>query len=274
MLIRLRHDGETLTHLAEFDKSKQPPAEGNDKGNTRDENQDAWLADPDLGLFLVADGMGGHLGGATAARIVADVMQKVVRQYRYDSQRQEVKSLSDWLAEQITGLSNRLYQESSTRPGLAGMGATLVTLMFEDDRAYVAHLGDSRAYLFRHGELSQLTEDHSVVGILLRNKEITLEEAVNHPARGKLTCYVGMATKVRPDVQSIPIQPADRFLLCSDGLTGLIPKSDICKCLATHGDPQAACRALVDAANDAGGTDNTTAVIVDWTAALEHPSIG
>ena len=144
------------------------------------------------------------------------------------------------------------------------MGATVVLAMIKRRSAYIAHMGDSRAYLFRDNQLKQLTEDHSIVGILLRHGDITPEEATEHPAKGRLSRYVGMEGKVYPDVRSIAIKKEDRLLLCSDGLSGMLNDRNIAELLIMHPDPQAACKALADAANSAGGTDNITVVIVDW----------
>ena len=146
------------------------------------------------------------------------------------------------------------------------MGATVVMALVQDDRAFIAHMGDSRAYLLRRGKLRPLTDDHSIVGILLRTGEIRPEEAEHHPARGQLSRYVGMEDEVYPDVRTVRLASGDRLLLCTDGLTGMVPDDTIMGLLAVSEEPQVACDHLVEAANAAGGKDNITAVIVDWQA--------
>ncbi|MDI7278161.1 MAG: SpoIIE family protein phosphatase, partial [Anaerolineae bacterium] len=143
-------------------------------------------------------------------------------------------------------------------------GATVAAAWLRGGQAHLAHMGDSRIYLYRQGRLSQQTEDHSVVALLLRSGEITPEEARRHPARHQITRHVGMEGEVYADVRTIQLEPGDRLLLCTDGLTGPLDDERVAALLAEHGDPEAACRALVAAANAAGGADNITALVVDW----------
>ncbi len=143
------------------------------------------------------------------------------------------------------------------------MGATVALAWLRETGAHLAHLGDSRIYLFREAQLQQLTEDHSVIALLLRSGEITPEEAQTHPARGQLSRYVGMDGEVYPDVQTVQLQAGDRLLLCSDGLTNMIPNTQIAQLLQVNAEVLAACQALVHAANTAGGTDNITVLVVD-----------
>jgi len=148
---------------------------------------------------------------------------------------------------QFFELSQRLRSESKDQVGLHGMGATVAMAWFRSEQrvAHLAHMGDSRIYLYRQDNLKQLTEDHSVVAILLRHKDITPEEALGHPARGRLSRYVGMDEEVYPDVQTINLQVGDRFLLCSDGLTGMVSDKLIAHLLQANVDLQVACKALV-----------------------------
>jgi protein phosphatase len=146
------------------------------------------------------------------------------------------------------------------------MGATVVLAFLWGQQVFIAHIGDSRAYLYRRGELRQLTDDHSVVGILLRHGKITPEEAKIHPARNKLSRYVGMEGEVYPDVQRLRPSAGDRLLLCTDGLTTMVPDDAIAEILVNCGDPQMACRSLVEAANAARGQDNVTVLVADRSA--------
>ena len=233
-------------------------------GKTRSENQDACLADPKRSLFLVSDGMGGHQGGALASKVVVSVLPEMIERGLKQLKGTRGRAIHCMLRDSIIQLSQQLRIESENQVQLKGMGATLVMALLRNRRAYIAHIGDSRAYLFRQGHLLQITEDHSVVGLLLRRGDISLKEAKFHPARGQLSRYIGMKYEVYPDVQSLVLKKADRLLLCSDGLTNMIDNDGIADILSKYYDPQVTCQAFINAANAAGGYDNITAVIVDW----------
>jgi protein phosphatase len=127
-------------------------------------------------------------------------------------------------------------------------------------------MGDSRMYLHRQGRLSLLTHDHSLVALLLRRGEITPDQAKDHPARGKLSRYVGMETEVYPDIRAVHLVQGDRLLLCTDGLTGTVSEQEIAAILGQPVEPESACRSLIDAANAAGGRDNITVLVADYTS--------
>lgn len=235
-----------------------------DVGRVRQANEDACTVLSDQGMFIVSDGMGGHQAGATASRIVATVLPAMVRKGLDALRRTDEKEIQRVLRDSIVELSQQLRAQSAGQPGLAGMGATIVLALLRQDRAFIAHMGDSRAYLYRGGKLKQLTRDHSVVGILLRRREITPEEARHHPARSRVSRYVGIDGVVYPDVKSVSLARGDRLVLCTDGLTGMVSDKTIAGILKTVSDPETACHALVDAANTAGGNDNITALVADW----------
>jgi len=241
-----------------------------DIGRTRDENQDACQTVPEIGLLVVSDGMGGHQGGELASRIVVRLMPDIVRQRLETLRKPRARAIRYWLKNDIVQLSKQLRKESVTRSDVSGMGATLVMALLRADRAHIASMGDSRAYLFRNGQLIQLTEDHSVVGLLLRNGDITPEQARTHAARGQLTRYIGMKDEVYPDVRTIELSEGDRLLLCSDGLTDTVPDSGIAEILMAQHDPQTTCQTLVHAANNAGGQDNIAVVVADYLFFEQH----
>jgi len=168
------------------------------------------------------------------------------------------------LRDAILELSQRLRDESKGQAGLQGMGATVVVVWLQGQKAHMAYMGDSRIYHFRDGRLAQLTQDHSVIALLLRHKEITEEEAKQHPARGRLSRYVGMEGDTFSDLYSVSLLPGDRLLLCSDGLTGMVSNNDINHVLADCPDPEVACNELVEMANKAGGKDNITALVINF----------
>ncbi len=235
-----------------------------DVGNVRDENEDSLVVEAEVGLFLVCDGMGGHRGGALASKIVADDLPVMIETRLAKMKGHSVRAIRAMLKRTIAEQNRQLQMEGTSEAGYKGMGATVVLALLRDGRGYAANMGDSRLYLFRKGRLSQRSRDHSVVSGLLRRGKIDAEEAQNHDAQGQITHYVGMEEEGRPYVRSFMLKEGDRLLLCTDGLTDAISDKAIAKILKKEADPQAACQALVDAANAAGGHDNITAVVVDW----------
>ena len=224
----------------------------------------AFFTDIEHGLFIVSDGMGGAHAGELASEIVVKILPQMIEERMTMLEKPTSQEIRLLLRDAITELSERLSHESRDKIGLKGMGATVVLAMIKRKSAHIANMGDSRAYLFRDNQLKQLTEDHSIVGILLRHGDITPQEVIEHPAKGRLSRYVGMEGEVYPDVCTVRIKNGDRLLLCSDGLSGMLNDRKIAELLIMHPDPQNACKALVDAANSIGGKDNITVVIVDW----------
>lgn len=248
-----------------------------DEGQMRPKNEDAFRLLTDRGYFIVADGVGGGHAGETAAKIVVETLPRMLvdRFVGHSSQSARLSSSSEpsrdpiektklVLRDTIVELSQLIWKQSAGQPGLAGMGSTLVLACIRGDHAYIAHMGDSRAYRYRQDALEPLTQDHSVVGILLRDGKITEEEARRHPARGSLSRFMGMESVVYPDVQDFKLATGDRLLLCSDGLTGMLSDKDIARTLERVRDPEAACQAMVKAANGSGGKDNITVVVAEW----------
>jgi protein phosphatase len=234
-----------------------------DTGRVREANEDSHLLALERRMFIVSDGMGGHQAGAVASKAVVTLLPELI-----DRELRGARGVHDHLMEQalrdaIAQLSERLRDESAGRQGLQGMGATVALAWLRGGKAHLAHMGDSRIYLFRGGRLRQLTEDHSVVALLLKHGEVTAQEAQHHPARGKLSRYVGIEGEVFADVSTVPLRDGDRLLLCSDGLTGMLDDDRITRTLAAQRDCQAACDALVAAANEAGGKDNITVLVVE-----------
>lgn len=233
-------------------------------GRMRAENQDRWTSDPAGGLFIVADGIGGGPAGGLAAQVVVDTLPGLVRKringLTDGSASEALASVAGSLAE----LSDRLLHESLGKPGLSGMGSTVVMALVRDGQAVVGHLGDSRAYLLREGKLRQLTKDHSLIQLLIETGNLDPRDAETHPARGQLTRFVGMTEEPLPEVSSMEVQAHDRLLLCSDGLSGMLSDEVMTRILARHEEPEVACRQLIDAANSAGGKDNITALVLEF----------
>jgi serine/threonine protein phosphatase PrpC len=234
------------------------------KGKVREENEDTFLVEPQLALFVVSDGMGGHRGGELASKIVIEDLPVMIETSLDKLKVGSPKTIKSLLSRSIAEQSRQLWLEGTSESGFKDMGATLVTILFRNKRCFVANLGDSRAYLFRKGRLSQITRDHSVVSDLVMEGLIGPEEAKNHDARGQITSYIGMEEEPHPYVCSFMLRKNDRLLLCTDGLTDLVDDEDIAEVLTKEPDSQAVCKELVDAANAAGGFDNITVLTVNW----------
>jgi serine/threonine protein phosphatase PrpC len=233
-------------------------------GKLRQENQDRFFADPEPALFLVSDGMGGHRGGALASGIVAEDLPVMIENALDKLRAGTPRSIRSLLERTIAEQSRQLQLEGTSESGYRDMGATIVLALLRNGRCFIANVGDSRAYRLRAGRLMQLTRDHSVVSELIEKGRIEPEEALDHPASGQLTHYIGMEEKARSHVRSFGLKKDDRILLCTDGLTDMLSDDTIAAILRSQSDPQTACKALVTAANNAGGHDNITALIIDW----------
>lgn len=216
-----------------------------DVGRVRKGNEDSFTAkDP---LFAVADGMGGHQGGEVASSLALETIGKGSRP----------------IEQMVQEANQAVYRRADQDPGLSGMGTTLTALVADGEVLRMAHVGDSRAYMLRDGRLQQLTKDHTVVQRLVDEGKLTAEEAEIHPQRSILTRALGVDESLQVDQGAIEPRTGDRLLLCSDGLTGMVDEERITRILIENPDPQAAADALVEAANEAGGQDNITAVVMD-----------
>jgi len=228
-----------------------------DLGRRRSANEDTYTLAPELGLFLVADGMGGHRAGQVASGLAARAAAATLR-----SLREERRSAAWRLRACVTAANAEILASSRAKPELAGMGTTVVALLAEGDRVALAHVGDSRAYRIRGGAIQRLTDDHTLVGELVRRGEIGERAAASHPQRHVLLRALGVRRDVEPDVQELAPEPGDLYLLCSDGLTGHVEDAEIAEIVAGAPDLDAACERLIDLANARGGDDNITVVLV------------
>ena len=241
-------------------------ASASDIGKVRQENEDSFLVEPEVGLFLVTDGMGGHRGGALASKIVAEDLPIMIENKLGDMKSSGPRAVRSLFKKAIVEQSRHLQMEAESETGYKGMGATLVLALLKDGRAYIANLGDSRIYRLRNNKFQQLTKDHSVVSELVDKGEISYAEAQSHADSGQITHYMGMEEKVTPFVRTFALKKNDRLLLCTDGLTDMVDDKSIAAILTGGHNCQAACDTLVSAANAAGGYDNITVVVVDWLA--------
>ena len=235
-----------------------------DVGKLRSANQDRIILDSEHGFFGVSDGMGGLRRGADASAYVSESLPQLIGIcLKEAAPTDSAETMAERLRQAVAMLSDQLYA-SGNAPGRFDYGATLAGVWLYRDQAIFVGLGDSRGYLLPAGmdALEQVTQDMNVAGILVRNGQMTKEEAAHSPASSQLTAFVGMEAPATPEVFLRPVHPGDFLLLCSDGLHGMVPEEEITAILRAKRGAQAACQALIDAANAHGGRDNISAVLI------------
>ncbi|MDR1727235.1 MAG: Stp1/IreP family PP2C-type Ser/Thr phosphatase [Acidobacteriota bacterium] len=228
-----------------------------DRGKVRSSNEDSFVADVGGAVFLVADGMGGHAAGEVASHLTAKAAAEALAGCAPGL------APAGRLQAAVRQANEQVYGEQERAPECRGMGSTLTLLTFDGDGYHLAQVGDSRAYLFRDGELRQLSRDHSVVWPLYEAGDISKDELAKHPRKHLVTRCIGTHPDVDADLYDGPVREGDMFLLCSDGLTDVLTDGEIQCVLRRCGhNPKKACKDLVRAANDGGGPDNVTVVVV------------
>jgi protein phosphatase len=240
-------------------REKKPLAFGSrtDIGCVRTNNEDNLLATSPL--FAVADGMGGHAAGEVASEIAVRTLEQAQIQHPD----------TELLRAAVCKANEAIIEGYHVGLGRPGMGTTLTAAVIENDRLLIAQVGDSRAYLLQGNKLRQVTRDHSLMEEMISAGQLTAAEARVHPQRSVITRVLGNEPGVEPDIYELEVRNGDRLLLCSDGLSGMLESSEISAILQTVDNPQQAADALIDAAREAGGLDNITAIVVDITNADE-----
>jgi serine/threonine protein phosphatase PrpC len=228
-----------------------------DVGLRRQANEDSFAMSPELGLYVVADGMGGHKAGKVASETATEHALQAIHALQGAS-----ASPAEKLRQAVACANREVHDMAQRDPDLAGMGTTLVAILATRDRVALAHVGDSRAYLVRGGRIRLLTDDHSLVGELVRRRQISEADAREHPHRHVLTRALGVAPATQPDLAELTPAPGDTFVLCSDGLTTHLRDSEILEFARHEQELQKTCDALVACANQRGGVDNATVVLV------------
>jgi protein phosphatase len=227
-----------------------------DVGCKRDFNEDFYAVDPERGLFVVADGLGGHVAGRRASEIG---VQAFMTACAASAQGSALARMRDAVREANRAIRARVEAE----PALKGMGTTLVALEVGGAQAALVHVGDSRAYLWRAARLHPLTLDHSVVADLVAYRRLSPEAAQRHPQRHVITRALGVQAALEPDAATLRVEPGDLFLLCTDGISAALGEGEIAGALAASGpDLERAADLLIALANQHGGEDNATAVLV------------
>ncbi len=232
-----------------------------DVGKERKINQDYYLASLERPyLFVLCDGMGGHQSGDVASSTAAKSIETYVRmQNTFDLDEEKAEKL---LKNAVSYANNVVHTRAQTGAGLLGMGTTADVCLLDFDKLYIVHVGDSRVYLLRQGTLTRLTTDHSLVGEMVEKGMITEEEAENHPKKNIITRAVGTNSKVEIDFITKDLLQDDIILMCSDGLSNLVPEQELKHLLISAADPEAVVENLVNQANANGGKDNITALYI------------
>jgi len=234
-------------------------------GYVRASNQDALAILDDCGVWILADGMGGHPAGDLAAQTAVAVATQRARE-RAVRLREQPSAAAEFVADLVTSADRRIDELVLENPSLKGMGTTFVALTITPSPvpvAHIAHLGDSRAYLYRARQLMQLTRDHTLVERLVRQGVIDATAALTHPDRHVLTKCLGMGVDMKPELTSTPVTPDDLLMLCSDGLTKMLEDAAIASILSfANGDPHRACHDLIEQALNRGGEDNVTVIVL------------
>lgn len=224
-----------------------------DVGRERDHNEDTFLVDEALGLFLVADGMGGHRAGEVASALARDTVHEFVKNSS-DAPR------SDLLDQAIRRANQRVVREGNSNRSQKGMGTTIVALVTDGDALVIAHAGDSRCYRFRDGALQRMTRDHSLIEELGGDDPAVMAALASYS--NVITRALGTASDTAPDVRREGVKPGDVFLLCSDGLCGPVDDAALQRLLAEGGSLDEQCKRLIAEANERGGPDNISVVLL------------
>lgn len=245
-----------------------------DIGRKRQRNEDSYLVNDKIGLYIVADGMGGHAGGEFASKIAVSTVEEIIRgedrvksnvpadSYLDSTVSATTESVEqDRLKDAINRAGNMIVRRAFEDPELKGMGTTSTVMFISEDKAYIAHVGDSRAYCVRDNEIIQITEDHSLVHEQLKSGLITEEEAKTHQLKNIITRSVGVQEDVEVDTIVWKIQPGDAYLLCSDGLSNMMNDDEMQE-IISKSDVEQGARDLVDLANSRGGEDNITLILL------------
>ena len=236
-----------------------------DRGMVRKQNQDYYrdlqISDHQY-LAVVCDGMGGSRSGDVASKLASDVFLEDIMQSAYsDMDQQEIVQM---LVAAVKNANKAVYEQSHASPDFSGMGTTLVAVFLQDGDAYIANVGDSRCYYVSGDDISQITEDHSVVGLMVSRGQITEEEARNHPNRNLITRAVGTEPNVECDCFFLRLDPGECLLLCSDGLSNMVSRPEMLYEITHTGDGDEICRRLIEIANKRGAPDNVTAVLMRY----------
>lgn len=230
-----------------------------DIGKLREINEDTFLVEDKI--FAVADGMGGHRAGEVASSMAIDILKKRAGEFEEGDTPQRIQKM---LKEALDEVNDAIVKRGETQGDYLGMGTTLTAFHISERRIFLVHIGDSRAYLIRKEKITQLTQDHTLVADMVGKGEISEEEARIHPLKNILVRALGTDVKAEADLLSEEVQPGDRILLCSDGLSSMLRDEEILSIVNESESLENACQRLIDTANTNGGEDNITVVLVEF----------
>jgi len=240
-----------------------------DVGSVRDHNEDSFIVDNEHALYIVCDGVGGRSAGEVASHMGVEIIRDHMHQYRdsldvfVGEPDDTLSKLSNRLGSAIRLANSIVYESANSKPNLLGMGSTVVALAVEGKTATIAHAGDSRAYLVRGGKVTQLTDDHSLVTEQLQKGLITEAEARTSNIKNVITRALGPEKDINVEIAEHKLEDGDKFVLCSDGLSNLVPREEILSSIVDSDGLDKACANLIKLANERGGDDNITVVIVE-----------
>ncbi|MFW6022485.1 MAG: Stp1/IreP family PP2C-type Ser/Thr phosphatase [Halanaerobiaceae bacterium] len=231
------------------------------KGNVRLDNEDSYLViDTPHPLYMVADGMGGHRAGDIASKMAVNYIEDY--QFNYENLPTDINRV-------INKANKVIYEQGKDKKEYQGMGTTLSMGIIYNNYLYIGHVGDSRIYLFRDGDLKQLTTDHSLVNELIQNNEITSQEAFNHPQKNIITQALGSDEELKVETKKFGLKPGDRLLFCTDGLHDMLRNNEIKDILLSESNTNKVASLLGNTAMDNGGNDNITLIIVDYNVGVK-----
>ena len=225
------------------------------RGKGRANNEDCLRVLPEAGLFMVADGMGGHLAGEVASKIAVEAISDYLLQNQSQTPETRLRSA-------IAYANGKIYVDSQNREEHCNMGSTIALVWQQQERVYLAHIGDSRIYHFNQGQARQLTNDHSLVGQMLRNGTITPNEAINHPKKNVLTRALGVEANVQPDLRIFELPLPGFLLLCTDGLSSYLPMTTVLPQVAAKVRSEQILPVLAELAKEAGSQDDITCILL------------
>lgn len=235
---------------------------GSDRGKVRQINEDSYniiSGYPGIPVtFVIADGMGGHNSGEIASNLAVEFISNYILQFPEELQKHDTQGT----IHEIIRLANmEIYQKSVEEPTFQGMGTTLILAMVTGRTLHIGHVGDSRAYLLREGEMTRITTDHSYIEELIKSGSISREEAERHPKKNIITRALGCFNEVEADIHTVELQEKDVILICTDGLTNMLNEDEIMNILTETKEPEQTCTKLIEIANEKGGEDNITVLV-------------
>lgn len=241
-------------------------------GKKRTNNEDCFALDPEISLFVVADGMGGHNHGEVASKMAVETTRDSMKRFISGSQKAILGKVDPGISERANQMASSvrlanqiIYESAKTKPQYTGMGTTIDAVLIHKDKAAVAHVGDSRIYLARDGKLTQITQDHSLVEDQVRQGLLKREEADRSHLKNVLTRALGVDEITEVDVMEVDLRAGDLLIGCTDGLNKMVSDDEILKTIPLMKTPKMIADHLVDMANAAGGVDNVTVVVAQWS---------